>query len=322
MAVEMNERTGPPRLRLGFAFRVQVIVAILALAVVLSIMSPHFLTSRNLMNILLHASVNAIMAYGMTFVVATGGIDLSMGTILGFSGVILAKTLLLGVHPLLAIGFSVVMGALVGLVNGYFVSYVSIVPFIVTLGSQSLFRGITFVISNGKPIFGMPQAFVNLAAGSYLGVPTPVFFSLLACLLCHVLLKQTKFGQYALAIGSNEEAARVCGVNVRKIKALVYVVAGSLAALAGTIVTGRLRAAEPIAGTSYELEAVAAVVLGGTSLSGGKGSIVGSLLGAILISVLRNGLNILGVQAYYQQMAIGIVLVGAVVLDQLKKQKR
>jgi ribose transport system permease protein len=296
-------------------------IGLLILFAVFSLLSPHFLSVRNIINILLQGSINAIVSFGMIFVIISGGIDLSLGSIVGLTGIVLGLTLTAGMPILLAVAITMVVGAICGLINGLFITRFKLTPFIVTLGSQGIFRGVAYLLNNGKPVFGMPHRFIQSIAGTQWGIPRPVLIMFAGAVVCHVLLTQTKLGQYARAIGSNEQAAKVCGINVNRYLIWVYTAAGLLATLSSLVVVARLRAAEPIAGMSYELEAVAAVVLGGASLSGGVGSVMGALIGAILISTLKNGLNILGVQAYYQQILIGFVLVAAVILDQARRKQ-
>ena len=295
--------------------RFGILIAFLLLVVVLSFLSDSFLTVSNLLNIARQVSINAIIAAGMTFVILTAGIDLSVGSVLAFSGAIIAGLLSTGQPLLVGIGAGLLLGAMLGLVNGLIVTRGGVQPFIATLGMLTIARGATLVYTDGRPITGLPDAFVWLGAGDVGRVPVPVIIMTLVFLAAYVVLTQTVLGRYIYAIGGNEEAARLSGVNVTLYKTLAYVLSGVLAAVSGIILTARLNSAQPTAGGGYELDAIAAVVLGGTTLAGGEGSITGTLLGAFIIGVLNNGLNLLNVSSFYQQVVKGVVILLAVLLD-------
>ncbi len=298
-----------------FLRRFGMVAALALLMAAISFLSSAFLTVSNLLNIALQVSINAIIAAGMTFVILTAGIDLSVGSVLAFSGAIIAGVLAAGRPVLLAIVTGLVIGALLGLVDGIVITKGKVQPFIATLAMLTLARGMTLVYTDGRPITGLPDAFVWLGAGSVAGVPVPVIVMLLVFVVSYVILSQTPFGRYVYAIGGNEEAARLSGVNVLLDKTLVYVISGTLSAISAIIITARLNSAQPTAGVGYELDAIAAVVLGGTTLAGGEGSLWGTLLGAFIIGVLNNGLNLLNVSSFYQQVVKGIVILLAVLLD-------
>lgn len=297
------------------------LVGLLGLCLILWILTPHFLTVSNLLNVAQQTSINAIIAVGLTFVIITAGIDLSVGSILAFAGVVLAWSLQVGVPLPLALLLGMVVGTVSGLVNGVLISYGRLPPFISTLGMMSVARGAALLFSDGRPISGFNEGFRFLATGEIFYIPVPVIITGLVYLAAHFVLTRTKFGRYAYAIGGNEEAALLSGVNVKFQKAMVYGLSGLLSGLAAIILTARLNSAQPIAGIMYELDAIAATVIGGTSLMGGRGTIFGTLIGALIIGVLRNGLNLLDVSPYIQQVVIGSVIIGAVLVDTVLKKK-
>lgn len=292
---------------------------LLALGALLSVASPHFLTLSNLLNVMEQTSVNAVIAVGMTFVILSGGIDLSVGSILALAGVVLAQALHAGWPTPAALLLSLAAGGACGLANGVLVSRGRVPPFIATLGMMSVARGAALLLTGGRPVSGFDPGFRALATERLLLVPAPVLVAGLVYLLAHLVLTRTLFGHYVYAIGGNEEATRLSGVPVRFHKTLVYAVAGVASAAAAALLTARLNSAQPIAGIMYELDAIAATVIGGTSLNGGSGSVGGTLVGALIIGVLRNGLNLLGISSFLQQVVIGLVIVGAVLLDTLLK---
>ncbi len=291
------------------------VVAFALLMTALSFLSGSFLTVSNLLNIARQVSINAIIAAGMTFVILTGGIDLSVGSVLALSGAIIAGLLAAGRPVLVGIAAGLAGGALLGLVNGLVIAKGRVQPFIATLAMLTIARGATLVYTDGRPITGLPDAFVYLGAGEIGRVPVPVVLMAAVFVLLYIVLTQTVLGRYVYAIGGNEEAARLSGVNVPFYKALVYAISGTLAAISAVILTARLNSAQPTAGAAFELDAIAAVVLGGTTLAGGEGGLGGTLLGAFIIGVLNNGLNLLDVSSFYQQVVKGIVILLAVLLD-------
>ncbi len=295
--------------------RFGIAIAFAILVVILSLLSGSFLTLSNLLNIARQVSINAVIAAGMTFVILTGGIDLSVSSVLAFSGAVMAGVLSTGRPVLVGIVAGLAVGALLGLLNGIVITRGKVQPFIATLGMLTIGRGLTLVYTDGRPITGLPDSFVWLGAGEVARIPVPVIIMILVCLASYVILTQTVLGRYVYAIGGNEEAARLSGVNVGAHKTLVYAISGLLAAVSAVILTARLNSAQPTAGTGFELDAIAAVVLGGTTLAGGEGSITGTLLGAFIIGVINNGLNLLNVNAFYQQVVKGAVILLAVLLD-------
>ena len=291
------------------------LAGLLGLCLVLWILTPHFLTVSNLLNVAQQTAINAIIAVGLTFVIISGGIDLSVGSLVAFSGVVLASLLQREVPLPLALGACLVTGLACGLVNGLLITLGRLPPFIATLGVMSVARGGALLYTDGRPISGFAENFRWLATGEVLLVPAPVVLMVLVYAAAHFVLRRTRFGRYTFAIGGNEEAALLSGVDVRWNKTAVYAVSGALSALAGVVLTARLNSAQPIAGINYELDAIAATVIGGTSLLGGQGSVIGTLIGALIMGVLRNGLNLLGVSSFVQQVVIGAVIVLAVLMD-------
>jgi ribose transport system permease protein len=288
----------------------------------LAVLSPYFLSVSNFLNILPATSVIGVLAYGATFVIAAAGIDLSLGSVLGLSGVVGALSMNALNFPW-PIGILVCLatGAACGAVNGLLNAAAGIPAFIVTLGMLGVARGLGLVLTNGLPVYGLDPVVVYLGQGRPWGIPTPVIVFLLAGALSHYILAYTRFGKYALVIGDNEGAARAMGVNVQRQRVLLYVLSGTMAGLAGLLFMARTNAGDPTAGISYELTAITAAILGGTNLFGGRASIVGTLIGALIMGVLQNGLNLLAVSSFYQQMAIGAVLVLAVWLDQINRAR-
>lgn len=296
--------------------------AMVLLVVALTALSPSFLTVGNLLNVTRQVSINAVMAAGMTFVILTGGIDLSVGSVLAIAGAVMAGVLK-GGSPLLAgllVGLAVGTGF--GALNGVAVAYGNVAPFIATLATLTIARGLTLVYTDGRPISDLGATFSWLGTGDIAGIPAPAIITLLVFAVSTIILTQMVIGRYIYAIGGNEEATRLSGVSVRRYKVLVYSLSGFLSAVAAIILTSRLDSAQPTAGLGYELDAIAAVVLGGTTLAGGEGSMAGTLLGAFLIGILNNGLNLLNVSSFYQQVVKGLVILVAVLLDQKLRGRR
>ncbi|WP_051251569.1 ribose ABC transporter permease [Psychrilyobacter atlanticus] len=295
------------------------LVGLIIFGVIVSILNPRFLSTANLLNILRQTSINAIIAAGMTFVILTGGIDLSVGSILAICGAVSASMLAGGVNGYIVLIITIILGTILGAISGSFISYGKLQAFITTLVAMTLLRGATLVFTDGKPIsmgFGdNALLFDTIGGGYFFGIPVPIYIMIAVFAVCNYVLKNTKFGRYVFAVGGNEEATKLSGINVEKLKVKVYAISGGLAALAGIIITSRLGSAQPTAGTGYELDAIAAVVLGGTSLSGGIGSISGTITGALIIGVLGNALNLLDVSSYYQMMIKAIVILAAVLID-------
>jgi ribose transport system permease protein len=298
------------------------LIGLIIVSAVFWALSPYFLTISNLLNIAQQTSINAIIAVGMTFVIISAGIDLSVGSIVAFSGVVLAGTLQTGIPEPVAILFGLFVGLICGLSNGLLISYGKLPPFIATLGMMSVARGTALLYTEGKPISGFSASFRFLATGEILYIPATVFIMILLYMAAHFILCRTKLGRYTYAIGGNEEAANLSGINTKLIKTVIYGISGLLSGFAAVVLTARLNSAQPIAGIMYELDAIAAVVIGGTSLVGGEGKILGTFIGAFIMGILRNGLNLMGVSSFVQQIIIGLVIIFAVLVDMsLKKRK-
>ena len=298
------------------------LIALLVLAAVLSALTPYFFTISNLLNVVQQTAINAIIAVGMTYVIISGGIDLSVGSILALAGILLGSALRAGVPVPLAILGGLLTGTLMGSLNGLLITRGKLPPFIATLGMMSVARGAALVYSDGRPISGFDASFRELATGALWLAPVPVAIMIALYGISHLLLTRTKHGRYLYAMGGNEQAAILSGVSVRLHKGLAYAFSGLTSGIAAVILTARLNSAQPIAGIMYELEAIAATVIGGTSLMGGEGTLSGTLIGALIIGVLRNGLNLLGVSAFLQQIVIGSVIILAVLLDTMMRTAR
>lgn len=295
------------------------LIGLVAIVVIFGLLAPDFLSQRNLLNILQQSSINACLALGMTLVIISGGIDLSVGPTAAIAAVISATLLVAGVPIPLAILAGLGIGVVCGLVNGVLVAYVGLQPFIVTLGTLSTYRAIALIYTGGNPVLGVPQGFRALFNGSLSGIPNSVVMVAVVALLAWVLLKKTPLGEYLLAVGGNEEAAYIAGVPIAVTKITAYVISGTLAALASMILIGRLGAAEPILGNLWELDAIAASAIGGASLMGGKGSVIGTILGAIILGSMRNGLTLMNVQAFYQLLATGLIILVAMMIDRVTR---
>ena len=289
-------------------------------------LSPYFFTPDNLLNVSLQASITAIIAAGMTFVILTGGIDLSVGSLVAFAGIVATTLLKTSLPPVAGFIAAILAGLAVGSLSGAFAGFCitrfNIAPFIVTLATMTIWRGAAFVWTDGRPVWELPAAFAFLGTGRLLAVPVPTIIMVLTFIASHITLTRTRFGRYVYAVGGNIEAARLAGIRTRRVLINVYVLSATLAALSGILLASRMNSGQPNAGVSYELDVIAAVVVGGTSLSGGAGSIVGTFIGAMLIAVLRNGLNLLNVNSYVQQVIVGVVILLAVMLDQIRRRRR
>jgi ribose transport system permease protein len=297
------------------------VAGLIIMVVVFSSMSHVFLTERNLVNILQQSSINGCIAIGMTLVIISGGIDLSVGPAAALAAVISASLLMAGYPVPFVLLSALVVGLACGAVNGALIAYGGLQPFIVTLGTLSLFRALALIYTGGNPVLGLPDEFRRLFSSAIFGLPVPVIVVGVLAIAATVLLKKTPLGEYILAVGGNEEAARVSGVPIERTKVITYMISGGLASLAAIILIARLGAAEPILGNLWELEAIAAAAIGGASLMGGKGSIFGTILGAIVLGAMRNGLTLLNVQAFYQLLATGIIIILAMLVDRLARGK-
>ncbi|AKA71322.1 ABC transporter permease subunit [Clostridium scatologenes] len=300
-------------------FKYKSLIGLLILCIIISVLTPRFLTIPNILNVFTQVSVNAIIAVGMCFVILTGGIDLSVGSTLAIAGAIAASLAQKNVNIVFILVATVIIGGLIGLINGIIVAKGKIQAFIVTLATMTVFRGVTYVYTNGTPISGLGTNFTFVGNGTIIGIPLPVIIIAIVALIAWYVLTQTRYGRYVYAVGGNEDSSRLSGINTDKIKALVYVLSGAAAALSAIVVTSRIGSASPNAGSGFELDAIAAVVLGGTSLSGGEGSLTGTIIGAMIIGVLNNGLNLMNVSPFYQSIVKGLVILLAVMLDKKNK---
>jgi ribose transport system permease protein len=312
--------------------RFQSLIALVVLCIALTLMTDKFFTTDNGLNVLRQIAVNICIATGMTLIVLTAGIDLSVGSVLALCGAVTAGLLKNGIEiPAgdLFIGFTVlgallggiILGAALGWFNGFTITRFNVPPFVATLAMLTIARGFTMLYTKGHPISNLGKNFAFIGSGTLIGIPVPVWIAVIVVLLAVFITQKTKMGRYIYAIGGNEQAAKLSGININKVKMVVYAMAGTLAALGGIIVTARLDSAQPNAGISYELDAIAAVVIGGTSLSGGKGSVWGTVMGAIIIGVLNNGLVLLNVSPFWQQVVKGAVILLAVIVDKAGEKK-
>ncbi len=315
-----------------FDFRLESLLVLLVLAAAMSILSPYFLSFANFVNILQATAVIGVLAIGATFVICSAGIDLSLGSVMAFAGIVGAMAMnKLGLPTAAGVVGCLAAGALAGAISGLLITRARIPAFIATLGMLSIARGAALVLSSGKPVYGLPAPFVFFGQGRPFGelglegplanVPTPVIIFLVVACVAHYVLAYTKFGKYALVIGDNETAARAMGIRVDRHRLLLYILSGTLAGLAGLLFVARVNSGDPTAGLTYELSAITAAIIGGTNLFGGRGSIFGTIVGALIMGVLQNGLNLLAVPPYYQPIATGTVLVLAVWLDQVNRAR-
>lgn len=328
-----------------FTAQYGIFLVLFVLIAVISVMTPiirdgnqYFLTPRNFIQIMLQASINATIAVGTTFVITSGGIDLSVGSIVALAGVVAAlvmrdvpfeefnAALGLGTFPTKAIAgllVCILVGGLCGAFNGFLVTVVKLPPFIATLGTLGIFRGLALIVSDGRPIFGFGREFLQAFSGDFVGtsIPVAVVVAFTVAVIGWFIYSRTKFGKYTIAIGGNEQTTRLAGIPVERYKMGVYIFAGLLTGVAAALLLARLSSGDPTFGTLFELDAIAASVMGGTSLTGGEGSITGTMVGALIISIVRNAINIFNLPSYYQQIVIGSVIVFAVMLDQWRKRQ-
>ncbi|SFF64929.1 ribose ABC transporter membrane protein [Halobacillus alkaliphilus] len=297
------------------------LIGLLLIMIILGFVSDSFFTLDNLLNLLRQVSINALIAFGMTFVILTGGIDLSVGSILAFGSALTAGMLSSGMDPLLAVFIGLLAGFAMGAFNGLVITKGKVAPFIATLATMTIFRGATLVYTDGRPITGLSDSFTfeMIGRGYVFGIPFPGVLMILIFFVLFLILHKTVFGRQVYSVGGNEEASILSGIKADRVKIWVYSLTGMLSVLAGIILTSRLNSAQPTAGSMYELDAIAAVVLGGTSLAGGRGLISGTLIGALIIGVLDNGLNLMNVSSFYQQIVKGGVILLAVLLDRRSK---
>lgn len=298
------------------------IAALIILIVFVSVLNPAFLQVNNLLNLMRQLIINGFIALGMTFVILTGGIDLSVGSTLAFTSAIFAGLLQNGMNTGLAILITLALGLCLGLINGLLITKGKLAPFIVTLATMTIFRGLTLVYMDGRPISGPKDnfAFQFLGKGQVFGIPFQVILFLIVYIVLSTLLNKTSHGRKIFAVGGNEKASFISGIKIDKVKILVYVISALMAVVSGLVLTSRLNSAQPTAGSAYEMDAIAAVVLGGTSMTGGSGSLTGTLIGILILGVLNNGLNLLGVSSFYQQIVKGVVILIAVLIDRKRNK--
>ena len=304
-----------------FKENLAILVAFIILCVGLSIATPAFFTKDNILNVLRQVATNSNLAIGLTMAIIIGGIDLSVGAILAFSGLLCASFISDGMNLGLAVLLAFTLGALFGLLNGLIIAYTNMPPFVVTLATQNIARGIVNVYANGQPISARNPVFNFLGVGYFLGIPLPVICSFVLLAVMILILGRSKFGRQLYAVGGNEEAARFSGINIKKVKIIVYTLCGALASFSGIILAARMYSGQPTAGDGFELDAIAASVLGGVSFSGGVGKLGGTIIGVLVLGVLTNGLNLLNINSFWQYIIKGIIILLAVYLDILKKRR-
>jgi inositol transport system permease protein len=304
--------------------RFGIFIILIAMGAVMSILSPNFLTVSNLTDVVRQMSFICLIAFGETIIILTGGIDLSAGSIVGLSSIITALFALPGEYPLVVtILIGLAVGLVSGFINGIIVAKMKIPPFIVTLGMFTTIRGVAYITTHLQPISGLKPEFIFLGAGRILEIPVPIIILIVVLVLIHIMLTRTRFGRHVFAVGGNEQAAIISGINVDRIKIMVYTIGGLMASLSGVILSARIQSGQPGLGVGFELDAIAAAVIGGTSISvGGIGSVVGTFAGALVIGVINNGMNLLNVDMYWQQIVKGLIIIGAVALDQLKTKSK
>lgn len=295
-------------------------IGLIALVVVFSILSSSFLTAYNIMNIARQSSINLMLAVGMTFIILTGGIDLSVGGVAALVGTLVAGCLMNGMNLVVSLIIGLIIGLVAGTFNGACVAYAKIPPFITTMATVSIARSIALIYTGGYPISGMPKSFTFIGTGMIGFVPVPVIIAIVVIIIGFVILRKTVLGRYIYAVGGNEEATAMSGIDVKKWKLVVYAIHGVFTAIAGVVLAARMNSGQPSAADGIELDIIAAVVIGGTSLSGGEGGLFGTIMGALLITVLNNGLTLLNVNSYIQGLILGFVILVAVFLDSRKSK--
>lgn len=300
----------------GYLSKYGIFIAFICICIVLSFATPYFFTAQNILIVLRQVSINGILAIGVTFVIIAGGIDLSLGSVVALTGVVAASFAHPGAYALVVpIALGLLTGVVIGVVNGLSITMGKVAPFIVTLGMMTIARGLALVLSDGRPVTNLSAGFNFIGGGDVLHVPVPILLFILVIVVSAVILNYTRIGRYVYAVGGNENAARASGIRVNRVKLFAYMMCSGLAALAGIVLASRITTGQPNAGIAYELDAIAAVVIGGTSLLGGRGSIAGTVIGVLIIGVINNGLDLLNVTSYYQQIIKGVIIVGAVLLD-------
>lgn len=298
-----------------------ILIGLLAMGLVFTISTENFFTVNNLLTVALQTAVIGVLAIAETFVIITSGIDLSVGSVLAVSGVVAGKLMVYGIPVPISIIAGLAVGAFCGLLTGLAITKLEIAPFIATLGVMSIARGAAYIITGALPVSGLPQSFYVIGGGKFLGIPVAVLIMFGLAFIFGFILKKTKFGRYVYCLGSNEDAAKLSGINVHRTKIGVYMISGLLSAAAGIILASRLVSAQATAGLAYEMDGISAAIVGGCSPLGGVGKIRETIIGAFVIGVLRNGLNLLSVSAFWQQVAIGLVIIIAVALDTYRRRK-
>lgn len=299
-----------------------IVIAIIAVLILWTIVAPSFFSIQNFSNLMRTSTVNMLITMGLAYCLIIGGIDLTVGSVAALSGVATAILIQSGVVWYLAVVIGILVGLLVGVVNGLIITYTSIPPFIATIAMQFIVRGLAFSVGSGSSIMVSDQGLFTFGNGYTFGIPNPVIVLLVVTLILTVILTRTPFGQEMYAVGNNETSAHFAGVNINKVKIIAYTISGTLAGLAGVILTARMMSGQPVVGQGYEGDAVAAAVLGGVSISGGQGNIIGALLGAVIIGILTNGLNIWGINSYWQSIIKGTIILAAVIMDVVSKWKK
>ncbi|GFI12131.1 ribose import permease protein RbsC [Lachnospiraceae bacterium] len=299
-----------------------ILIGLAVLFLFLSIFTNSFLTAKNMLQVLRQICINALLAFGMTFVLIIGGIDLTVGSVVAISGVSIVMLLNMGIPLPAAFLLALLIGSLVGLLNGSIIALTGMPPFIVTLSLQGAIRGVAYVITDGRSVSCENEVFNAIGNGYFLGIPLPIYIVAFVMLLISVILYYTRFGRRMYAVGGNVTAAQFSGIHVKQITIWVYVISGTLSALAGIILASRMYSGQPASGQAYESDAIAAAVLGGTSFNGGIGTIGGTLIGALVIGFLTNGLNLLHISSYVQMIIKGVVIIGAVGIDILKNRNK
>lgn len=318
---DMMGRRGSVTIRKVLSGKIGMLFMLFILLTIFSVLADNFFSAINIQNILIQAASNAIIAVGMTIVIISGQIDLSVGAVMALSSVLGAKVMVSTGSISAGVAVALIAGVLCGLVNGLIIALLDFQPFITTLSTMWLFRGIAYVITNGQPVTNLPGNLMNLTAGKLLGLSYVVWIIIALYILCFFGLEKTTYGRRIYAIGDNQEASRISGINVKGTKILVLIIAGLMSAIAGIIVMSRVNSAQPVAGNSYEMYAIAAAVIGGASLTnGGVGDLIGSLIGALFIAALQNGLNIMNVTAFWQYIFMGIVVLFAMLIDKARKK--
>lgn len=291
-------------------------LVLIVLIIIFSLTTEYFLTLYNFKNILSQSVINIILGIGMTFVICTAGIDLSVGSVAAFSSVILALALKMNMPVIIAILLGILAGGFAGFINGYLISILKVNHFITTLATMSIWRAMTLILTKSSPIYGFPESFTKIGIGSIGNIPIAVIICTCIVLIGYILFSKTKLGYYCMALGSNEEALKRTGVSVEFYKTTIYIICAITAAIAGLIMSSKLNCADPLAGTMMEMEAITIVILGGTSIKGGKATILGTVVAGLLMSVLKNGLTLNSIATYYQQLITGIILILAVVTSE------